>query len=488
VRRLAFLFVLLSGCSSATVSDTGSGGDDARPDARAPDAAVTLDAANEDAVSPDASPVDAEADDAGREDATREDASALDVVSADVPPPDSGTCEGAPPSCRGVCALVGARCDGTSWVCDQGPGHETIESSCDGFDNDCDGQSDEGCVACTVNETEISSRLQSIADIDFDYACNAYLTSLISGPDFAWIVPSSATVAPARYFGNSNQNMGFGLVDPDPTQRRMIVVYSCCSRCNCLSQNGLTLLYTCGRNDPSCGCSGQTNCPGFLDAPFLAAAYEDTTVRSSNFVLSTPTGLAQGPGGTTFVGNWRPASCSNDASCVRCDPSSPSTWCRASDAPCCDTTALGRLAEFTAPGAGTEAAFRVVHIFQRETIVGLASGRRGEIMVGTSSAGTGNLYRFDPIARTTTHLASFRGFVFSVTQDRRTGDWFIEEVGTSSSTIHRRSEAGGPLALPNTVPANPPGQGVLQYGPDGRLYRLRWSIDGTSLIDAFTLP
>lgn len=430
-----------------------------------PDGAVT-DALPGDLPSPDAS-----------------DAGAHDATSRDAEPVDAGGCPSPAPSCQGVCALAPARCDDDQWVCDQGPGHEAIETTCDGFDNDCDGERDEGCPSCVVQEPELRNHLSSIADIDFDAACTGYLTSLVSGPDYTWVVPSSG--AGRQYFGQANQNMGYALVDPDPRTQRVVVTYSCCESCNCQAQNGLTLLYTCTATMSGCGCSGQSNCPGFLDAPFLGAGYEDAPVAWGT--ISTPSGLAAGPGGAYFVGNWRPSNCGSPSACVSCGPTDQS-FCQASDTPCCDDRAAGRLAQFTLPGAGLEPSFRVVAVFEDETIVGLASGRAGELMVGTSSASGGDLHRYDPSQGIATRVRRFGGTVASVTQDRRSGDWYVEEVGTSSSTLHRLSEDGAPRTLPIGLPRHPPGRGALQVGPDDRLYRIQIGVDGPSGLEVWTLP
>ncbi|MBN2495420.1 MAG: hypothetical protein JXR96_12570 [Deltaproteobacteria bacterium] len=51
-----------------------------------------------------------------------------------------------PPGCElglGVCSGVEASCEGEAgWVCDYGPSYEEIETRCDGLDNDCDGEAD----------------------------------------------------------------------------------------------------------------------------------------------------------------------------------------------------------------------------------------------------------------------------------------------------------------------------------------------------------
>ncbi len=54
----------------------------------------------------------------------------------DTPPP--GTCPD-----QGVCAGVVATCDNGKWNCSLPDGYEEVETTCDGLDNDCDGDVDE---------------------------------------------------------------------------------------------------------------------------------------------------------------------------------------------------------------------------------------------------------------------------------------------------------------------------------------------------------
>ena len=78
------------------------------------------------------------------------------------------------------------------------------------------------------------------------------------------------------------------------------------------------------------------------------------------------------------------------------------------------------------------------------------------------------------------------GTVVSITQDRLQGDWYVEVIG-GDPKIHRLNEALAPTALPAGVPPSPPGSAVLQWGPDGKLYRLQGSIDSSAMLDAYEL-
>ena len=387
--------------------------------------------------------------------------------------------------CEGICALYPPECVDDRWVC-LGPTLVPEEERCDGFDNDCDGEVDEGCATCTVDVDRIRTQLDTKWDIDFDYACNTFLTTMRSGPDFVTMVPADPAALVVNYYGNANQNMGYALVDPDPAHHRVVVTYSCCSHCACQAYNGLTLLYTCDPSDPDCGCAGQTNCPGFLNVPFLRAGFENTGVYVHAGQVATPTGLAAGPGNTYFVGNYRPDRCWGFGTCEACDPEHSDTYCTPSVSPCCDTTALGRLAHFTLPEDGAEPSWRVVHIFEGEQIAALATGRDGTVWVGTiRHSAEGNLYRYDPVADTATHVRTYEGTAFSLTQDRRNGDWYAEVYG--SPKLRRLAEDGTELPLPATVPADPGSIGVLQYGPDGKLYRLIISYSGDAGLDVYDL-
>ncbi|TNF28263.1 MAG: hypothetical protein EP329_18190 [Deltaproteobacteria bacterium] len=390
-----------------------------------------------------------------------------------------------PGTCEGVCGLVPPVCDGGRWHC-VAPGYEgKVEQSCDGFDNDCDGLVDEGvCDACEPDLDAINASLAAIWDIDFDYACNAYLTTMISGPDFTRVV-SAADGSVAKYYGNANQNMGFGLVDPDPTKARVVVTYSCCPGCGCQAQNGLTLLYTCDDDvDPDCGCAGQTNCPGFLNVPFIKAGQKDTDVLYGGGRISTPTGLAVGPGDTYFVGNFRASQCSNFDGCTPCDEAHPDVWCTADGNACCEADPLGRLVQFTLPEADTPPTWRTAHVFAGETIAALASGRDGSVLVGTNK---GNLYQWDPIAQEATLWQAWPpGAVLSATQDRRNGHWYVESQ--NPETLHRLWPDGTERPLPPNVPAAPTGTAILQYGPDGALYRLQGRTSASAPLDRYPLP
>ena len=388
--------------------------------------------------------------------------------------------------CEGVCTLEEPLCIDHSWFC-WGPGYESVEVSCDGFDNDCDGQTDEGvCPDCSFRLDEIQANLYSMWDIDFDFDCNSYLTTLISGPDYTTVVPHTAADPTESFYGNANQNMGFALVDPDPDNRRVVVVYACCPTCGCQASNGLTLLYTCDPADPDCGCIDETNCPGFLDDPFLVTGYADTTVMFNGRAVSTPTGLAVGPENTYYVGNYLPGTCSDDPGCTPCDPDHPDEFCVPSQPNCCDTTPMGRLALFTLPTEVLEPSWRVVAILEGEEIIGLATGRSGVVWVGThDGAGEGRLYEYRPSNNAVTQIATFDGTVFSITQNRFSGDWYLEVDGFPK--IHRLLEDGTPAALPVGVPDNPAGQGVLQWGPDDRLYRLLGAVGSQASIDIYEL-
>lgn len=395
-----------------------------------------------------------------------------------------GGCFGAAPTCVGVCASTPPTCEGGLWVCN-GPGFEPDETTCDGYDNDCDGIVDEGCPTCAVDLTRVQANLYSKYDIDFDAQCNTYLTTVVSGPDHVAVVPANASDPVLTHTGNANQNMGYALVDPNPASRRVIVTYSCCEACNCLAKNGLTLLYECAASDPGCGCAGQSNCPGFLDAPFLASIPEDTSVTANGFPIVSPTGLAAGAGSTYFVGNWRPETCSTDSSCTACDPQHPGVTCSASKPACCDTTALGRLAQFTAPVGSTEPTFRIVSIFPGEEILTVAAWRNGSVLVGTKTQTGGSLHRYLPSSGSAVMLKAFDAPVYSVTERPGVGEAWVELL-SGTPKLHRLSAVAEDLPLPVGIPAAPTGNGRLEFAPDGKLYRLVGAVDAQSTLEVFT--
>ena len=407
----------------------------------------------------------------------------IPCIPDETPPPAESMCEG-------VCALYPPECIDNHWVCSIGMGYESQEQSCDGFDNDCDGEVDEnvcGPENCVIDIQRVNENLFAIWDIDFDYQCNTYLTTMRSGADYVTVVPADPQQEVITYYGNANQNMGYALVDPDPDNHRVVVTYSCCAECACQAYNGTTLLYTCDASEPDCPCANQTNCPGFLNFPFIRAGYENTGITYNSSWVVTPTGLAAGPGNSYYIGNFKPDRCWAFGTCVACDPDHEDVWCTPSTSPCCDTTSLGRLAQFTLPENGEEATWRVVQIFEGEQIANIASARDGTVMIGTLNGRTlGNLYQYDPVNNMVTLIREWEATVFSITQDRRNGDWYVEVQ--AEPKIRRLAEDGSELPLPETVTLNPDFNGVLQYGPDGKLYRLIGRTQSDATLEVYDLP
>jgi len=70
--------------------------------------------------------------------------SAHEFAGADAGEPDAGC---APAACldEGVCRGAVPRCVEGASTCDYGRDHQSVETACDGLDNDCDGETDEGC-------------------------------------------------------------------------------------------------------------------------------------------------------------------------------------------------------------------------------------------------------------------------------------------------------------------------------------------------------
>ena len=201
----------------------------------------------------------------------------------------------------------------------------------------------------------------------------------------------------------------------------------------------------------------------------------------------TPTSLAAGPGNTYFAGNFQAERCWAFGTCTPCDPENPDVWCTPSVSPCCDTSPLGRLAVFTLPEGDTEPAWRIAHIFEGEQIANLASARDGTLVVATlRERYYGALHRYDPVSRVATRVRDYDAPVFSVTQDRRNGDIYIEVQ--TAPRIRRLWEDGTERPLPPSVASDPAGDGVLQYGPDGRLYRLVGRTSSAATLGVYELP
>ena len=124
-----------------------------------------------------------------------------------------------------------------------------------------------------------------------------------------------------------------------------------------------------------------------------------------------------------FVGNFKASQCTNDPNCTPCGPAEPNNWCSTDGNNCCEAAAAGRLVRFKLPDAAGIATWRTEHVFEGETIHGLSSGRDGSLWIGTIE---GNLYQWDPITKQKNLLHTFAGPVLSITQERPTGDWYIE--------------------------------------------------------------
>jgi len=114
----------------------------------------------------------------------------------------------------GICQHTVENCvAGVPQQCD--PFQGKLEEKCDGLDNDCDGQTDEGST-CSVPVAPLSTlqaNIYSVWDIDFDALGNTYLTSYISGPDFMRVVTPQGNVT--TLYGIADWNMGYGEVKPD---------------------------------------------------------------------------------------------------------------------------------------------------------------------------------------------------------------------------------------------------------------------------------
>lgn len=110
-----------------------------------------------------------------------------DTTLVDTTPPDP--CAAPAPDCTsglGLCAFGVSRCDSqTGWsACDYGAAHEDDEHLCDGFDNDCDGTTDEGC-ACPV-QGACGARTLSRLDLADDAGANTWAIEQRAGGDLAF--------------------------------------------------------------------------------------------------------------------------------------------------------------------------------------------------------------------------------------------------------------------------------------------------------------
>jgi hypothetical protein len=169
-----------------------------------------------------------------------------------------------------------------------------------------------------------------------------------------------------------------------------------------------------------------------------------------------------------------------------CDPSSPSKVCSPTNVACCDTTSLGRLAQFTLPENAQEPTFKVVAIYAGEEILGLASTASGDVLVATKTSTGGALHSFSPGRSTSTTLATFTAPAYSAIERRNNGEIYVELLGTPK--IQRLTRDGGVLALDAGLVENPNGIGRLQNGPDGQLYRLIGAANSNATLEVYSVP
>ena len=109
------------------------------------------------------------------------------------------------------------------------------------------------------------------------------------------------------------------------------------------------------------------------------------------------------------------------------------------------------------------------------------------MLVGTKiSASEGRLYRYDPTTDSSTLLATYAGPVYSITQARWTGDWYLA-IDAVPEIVRLAEDGTTVLPLPASIPEDPPNMGVLQWAPDGQLYRLIGYGDTTSPLEVYAL-
>ncbi|MBL8787000.1 MAG: hypothetical protein JNJ59_18995, partial [Deltaproteobacteria bacterium] len=171
---------------------------DAR-DTHEPDDADTIDTNDvdtADTIAPDTSDdadtfapdtADTTPDDTTEDTADTTPADTADTTLVDTTPPDP--CAAPAPDCTsglGLCAFGVSRCDSqTGWsACDYGAAHEDDEHLCDGFDNDCDGTTDEGC-ACPA-QGACGARTLSRLDLADDAGANTWAIEQRAGGDLAF--------------------------------------------------------------------------------------------------------------------------------------------------------------------------------------------------------------------------------------------------------------------------------------------------------------
>ena len=389
--------------------------------------------------------------------------------------------------CRdGICASAGgAECVAGEWRC-AAPGYTHERDLCDGWDSDCDGVSDEDCVAPVISLERVADALEAeMYFFEIDPVGTVYLSAIRAGVSFVKQVPADPAEEVTRLMGNSSHNHGD--VEFNPVTGELVLLGN---GAGVEPGGGLRVYQDCAPLDEGCGCAGRPNCPGFSYEPLLRASYH----RVYGITNGSPTGVEVAPDGSYYLSEFNYENCVEDPAARDCGPEQPERWCVTAEPVRCGEPGHGQLAHLVTPAEGSPLQWQIIARFPDMEITSMALGRDGDLLLGLYGGDQdprGLVVYFNPHTRRQISLLELANPIVSIANDPADGSWYIAEFLVNNAprrmSFHRLAADGSVLALPELWRAPRNSSNIhMKFGPDGKLYRLM-NGGGSSSIDALFL-
>ena len=389
--------------------------------------------------------------------------------------------------CReGICASAGgAECVAGEWRC-SAPGYTHESDLCDGWDSDCDGVSDEDCVAPVIALDRVADAVEAeMYFFEIDSIGTVYLSAIRSGISFVKRVPADPTEEVTMLMGNSSHNHGD--VEFNPVTGELVLLGN---GEGVEPGGGLRVYQDCAPLDEGCGCAGRPNCPGFSYEPLLRASYH----RVYGITNGSPTGVEVAPDGSYYLSEFSFENCVEDPAARDCGPEQPERWCVTAEPVRCGEPGHGQLAHLVTPADGSPIQWQIIARFPDREITSMALGRDGDLLLGLYGGDQnprGLVVYFNPHTRRQISLLELANPIVSIANDPADGSWYIAEFLVNNAprrmSFHRIAADGRVLALPESWRAPRNSSNIhMKFGPDGKLYRLM-NGGGSSNIDALFL-